>query len=275
MEIQQSKPYAQFITSLGWNVVTDGRQYYYLKRLPFLGALLKIQRVRRLPQLRTLLPILKAQRVARIAIEPDRNISATALKRWRARAAKYVHISRDHFLQTKSIRVDLSTDEDTIFRRFSEAKRRAVRRAAKNGIHVEVTQDINAFIKLKNTSAGFLGFITTYGLDKLWHQFAPHRADILIAYTTERKPVGGIFLLYWQHMAYYWVAGATKEGKKLFAPTLLIWEALRQAKKHGCTAFDFVGVWDERMPDKYHEWKGFTKFKEGFGGTELYYPLIA
>jgi len=59
----------------------------------------------------------------------------------------------------------------------------------------------------------------------------------------------------------------------LFAPTLLVWEALKLAKNRGAKQFDFVGVWDERIPNKFHEWKGFTKFKEGFGGAAQYYPL--
>jgi lipid II:glycine glycyltransferase (peptidoglycan interpeptide bridge formation enzyme) len=37
--------------------------------------------------------------------------------------------------------------------------------------------------------------------------------------------------------------------------------------------FDFVGVWDERKADQHHDWLGFTKFKEGFGGRTFYYPL--
>jgi lipid II:glycine glycyltransferase (peptidoglycan interpeptide bridge formation enzyme) len=69
--------------------------------------------------------------------------------------------------------------------------------------------------------------------------------------------------------------GATKKGKKLFAPTLLVWEALKVSKKRKMKYFDFIGVWDERTPRKNTEWKGFTKFKEGFGGKELYYPMIS
>ena len=67
--------------------------------------------------------------------------------------------------------------------------------------------------------------------------------------------------------------GATKEGKKLFAPPLLVWEALKVSKQRKMKRFDFVGVWDERLPRGNDSWKGFTKFKEGFGGNQVHYPI--
>jgi len=272
MEIQQSKSYSQFITSLGWQVITHHRQYFYLKRLPFVGALLKVQRVTSLPNLKTFVPLLVREHISRLVIEPDSRIHSGDLDRWIAKLPKNISVSRDPYLPTKTIRVDLTADENTIFHRFSEAKRRAVRRAQKNNILIDVTHNIRGLIRTKNISAGFLGFITTHGLDKLWMQFAPTNADTLLAYANN-KCVGGILLLYWNSIAYYWVAGSTKEGKHLFAPTVLVWEALKRAKKHGARSFDFVGVWDERDPKHNHEWKGFTKFKEGFGGHPLYYPF--
>jgi len=119
-----------------------------------------------------------------------------------------------------------------------------------------------------------MGFITTTGIDKLWPLFAPDHASIALAYDKNQMVVGGVLLLHWDNMSYYWIAGATKYGKKLFAPTLLVWEAIRQSKKFKSNWFDFVGVWDERLPREHTEWKGFTKFKEGFGGNTVYYPII-
>jgi len=52
-----------------------------------------------------------------------------------------------------------------------------------------------------------------------------------------------------------------------------VWEALKLSRKKGCTQFDFVGVFDERIQNQFQSWKGFTKFKKGFGGKEIYYPI--
>ena len=64
-------------------------------------------------------------------------------------------------------------------------------------------------------------------------------------------------------------AASSDSGNKNFAPTLLVWEAILLAKKLKLKAFDFEGIYDERFPKAAESWKGFTKFKEGFGGEKV------
>ena len=273
MEIQQSPLYAHYIESLKWAVEKVQGKYLFIKKIPFTGGILKIQRVKSLPPIPKLLPLFRQYNIRTLAVEPDGALQQQFFSRWLKKIPTRVKLNTDYFLPTKTIRVDLTPQPEKIFHAFSETKRRGVRRAQKNGVTVITSDDIKTFIRLKNKSAGFLGSITTFGIDKLWPFFHPDHASILLAHNQTGKPVGGILLLYWDHIAYYWIAGASREGKKLFAPTLLVWCALLAAKKHNCAALDFVGVWDERLPNKNKQWLGFTKFKEGFGGTPLYYPL--
>jgi hypothetical protein len=70
-----------------------------------------------------------------------------------------------------------------------------------------------------------------------------------------------------QNMAFYWHNCSTHDGKKLFAPTLCIWQALKESKKRGLKIFDFEGLWDERFPKLNKGWQGFGRFKEGFRKT--------
>jgi len=243
MEIQQSALYARYIRSLGWVVEKLNGNYIFIKPFPIIGGLAKIQRVIRLPKLTELLPILRKYHVRMLAIEPDSRMKQSLFTRWCRIAGKHIRINQDPFIPTKTIRVDLRASESDIFQRFTEAKRRAVRRAQKNGITVSVTNDIDTLIRLKNRSAGFLGFITTAGATQLWHALPGTQKAVLLACDTENHLVGGIMLITWNQIAYYWIAGALPQGKKLFAPTLLVWEALKTSKHLGCKAFDFVGVW--------------------------------
>lgn len=272
MEIQQSPRYKTYIQTLGWRVITLEGSNIFIRHFPFYGGLAKIQRLVKLPLVTKLIPLLKAHRIRTIAVEPDSSITQSTFSSWCNRLRKYVRLTRTPFLPTKTLLINLQPSEEDIFNNFSEAKRRAVRRALKHGLRVKESVNINDLIRIKNKSAGLFGFITTYGIKKLWNIFAPKHAAILLVYS-DRLLVGGVLLLFWDNTAYYWIAGATREGKKLFAPTLLVWEALKLSRQRGAKQFDFVGAWDERTPNKFYEWIGFTKFKEGFGATPTYYPL--
>lgn len=273
MEVQQTSLYFKYIELLGWKVRKIDGVGIITKNIPFLGGLAKIQRNKHLPKLSLLTPFLKSEHIRTVAPEPDFSVPEKDFQKWARALGKDFKINKSSYLPTKTIRVDLTATEEKIFNRFTEAKRRGVRRALKNEVMIEESHKINDLIKIKNKSAGLFGFITTYGIKELWKIMSPEHASILLAYSPTHKLIGGILLLFIDKLAYYWIAGATSEGKKLFAPTLLVWEALKLSKKHGCRSFDFVGVWDERQPEYFKAWHGFTKFKEGFGGKPIYYPI--
>lgn len=255
----------------GWSAPTVDGVTIFIRSIPLAGVLAKIQRPEILPYIPKLVPLLRSYRVSRVVVEPTQATDPKLFHEYMNRLSKFIPIHHEPFLPTKTILVDLTPSEKEIFKKFTEAKQRAVRRAEKHGIIMKQSKNIQDLVKIKNKSAGLFGEMTTYGLDKLWDAFAPDNAAILLA-VHEEKTVGGVLLLFYDQTAYYWIAGATHEGKKLFAPTLLVWEALIDSKKRGYKNFDFVGVFDERFPKRLTSWKGFTKFKEGFGGTNIYYP---
>lgn len=272
MELQQAPLYFSYIQKLGWMVANVDNVFVIYRHIFLLGGLAKLQRCDRLPNPRKIISFLHTHHIKTFAVEPAASVSQEALDIFCRELRGHVHINTSPFLPTKTLRVDLTPPEETLFHNLSEAKRRAVRRAQKNGVAIEESQDIKSMIRIKSKSAGLFGGITTYGLKELWETFGPMRCAILLARSKE-KLVGGVFLIFWEKTAYYWIVGATREGKRLFVPTLLVWEALKLSKKRGCNQFDFVGAWDERLKNQNTEWKGFTKFKEGFGGRELYYPI--
>lgn len=274
MEVQQSPLYQKYILALGWSVsMIDGTAIFY-RKLPFIGVMAKIQRPMTLPYIPKLVPFLQKLRVRSLLVEPKADEDPNEFKKYIHSLSKFFKIISSPFLPTKTILVDVILSEEKIFSSLEPAKRRAVRRAEKYGISIISSQDIADLIAIKNKAAGAFGSMTTYGIDKLWNIFhKKNQSHILLAKTSEKKVVGGVLLLISGATCYYWIAGATRTGKHMFAPTLLVWEALKFAHSKKCTSFDFVGVWDERTPKQYTEWKGFTKFKEGFGGTAVYYPL--
>lgn len=259
--IHQSDIYAQFMRAIGWVVEEVDGVKIFIKKFPLLPAVMKIQRADKVPDIQKLKSLMKKYRARSISFEPSLN--------FKLQNSNFKLLSNP-YLPTKTIHIDITPPQETIFKRFSEAKQRGVRRAQKGGIKIEESKNIQEFITLKNKTAGVLGFLTTTTVQSLWQAFAPKHAAILVALIS-KKPLAGILLLFHQKTAYYWMAAATREGKKAFAPTLLVWEALKLAKEKGCTTFDFEGIYDERFPKLNKNWLGFTKFKQGFGGKEVNY----
>lgn len=291
-DIHQSALYGQFMRRIGWAVETIDGVNIFIKPFPLVGATIKIQRTDKVPNIDKLQLLAKKYHTRFISFEPSLD--------YKLRTTNY-ELSKSPYLPTKTVHIDLTASAETILKRFSEAKRRAVRRAQKEQVAVEIGNNIDAFIQLKSRSAGFMGFLTTTTLKPLFTTFTPtNQTTVLLAYLrhserseesltnarisnklrdpslalrmTENNPVAGILLLWHNHISYYWIAAATITGKKAFAPTLLVWEALKFAKKNGCTLFDFEGIYDERYPNLNKNWLGFTKFKQGFGGKETYFP---
>ena len=68
---------------------------------------------------------------------------------------------------------------------------------------------------------------------------------------------------------WYGMSGSTEKGRRNFATNLAVWEGMLEGKRRGCRWLDFDGIFDERYGAE--GWKGFTRFKVGFGGEEVTY----
>ncbi|NQV13251.1 MAG: peptidoglycan bridge formation glycyltransferase FemA/FemB family protein [Parcubacteria group bacterium] len=67
--------------------------------------------------------------------------------------------------------------------------------------------------------------------------------------------------------AIYLHGASSYEHRRLMAPHLLQWEAIKEAKKRGLQYYDFGGI-APADADKNHPWSGITRFKQGFSGEE-------
>jgi len=261
MDIRQSNRYAAYIEKIGWKVEECDGVKVFFKNVPFLGPFIKIQRPSKKLSQHTINSIVEKYKPWKLSLEfSTQNNSLQDFS-----------INDSPFLPTKTLHIDLVRPEEKIFQNFSEAKRRAVRRAIKNAIVIKQTDAIGDFIKLKTKDFWPMGYFMKKDIEALWESFYPKNCALLIAYKDD-KPTAGVFLLFHDNTAYYWMATATDEGKKLAAPTLLVWEALKLSKQRRCKVFDFEGVYDERFHKATKKWQGFTKFKQGFGGNVISFP---
>lgn len=263
-DIRQSNEFASFMQDIGWRTEKLSGNRVYIRKFPLFGAFAKCSRPEIPIELTEFKNFIKNNHISTFKIAPNILINNNYLSYKKRLLSWNFKIDIDPFNPTTSIIVDLKRKEEDIFKSFSEAKRRAVRKAIKNGVNIEISDKYNEFIKIRKEHFAPLGFLIVPEMKALWKNFYPQKADLLLAKTRRGKAVAGIFMLYHKQIAYYWYASAFKEGKKLFAPSLLVWEAIKLAKKKGAKILDFEGVVDERFPKASKSWRGFTKFKEGF-----------
>lgn len=278
-DIRQSGLFANYMQDLGWQTEKLDAHFVYLRKFPIMGYFAKIPRPNLPLNLKKIIDFKKSHNIFRLKISPFIEDKDGNFQNYRRQFLNSgFKIDHSPFSSTTNYLVDLNPDENEIFNNFHEAKRRGVRRAEKNGIIVKETDDLDSFIKIRQRQYLTVWFLVGGDMRKLWKKLYPQNAALLLAYQTsginqspQIQAVAGIFLLFYNKIAYYWFASALPIGKKLFAPTLLVWEAIKLAKKRGCKIFDFEGIYDERFPKASESWKGFTKFKEGFGGKKVVY----
>jgi len=270
-DVRQSSGYAQFIKNLGWQVEKLGKGNVFIKKFPLIGSLIKIQRIQPPIPFEEIDKLAKKHRAFQIILEPAFCPSPLT-------PHPNYGLLKSPFIPTKTLILDLKQPENEIFDSFTKNKRRDIRIADRNKLIIkEGTPEEFFFLKKRFLlKRKILPLGTKKEILLLTKAFGPEKSKILIAYRPQSShlpqiPLAGILLLFHDKTAYYWQAAASSEGKKLLAPTLLLWEAIKIAKEKGSEIFDLEGIYDERFPQN-KSWLGFTKFKEGFGGEPLLYP---
>ncbi|KKR10390.1 MAG: Methicillin resistance protein [Microgenomates group bacterium GW2011_GWA2_39_19] len=266
IDLRQTKEYANYMEKIGWQVEKiqnpNVKIQIFIRKIPLLGKVVKIQRPQFISK-ETIDEILISQKPIALYVEPPLLPLFSPL-------SQFSH-SSSCFLPPKTIHIDLKKTEKELLAGMKIKTRYNIKIAKKRGVVVIKSMDIDKFCNLWKSAARKRGMWLPLGkeITSLFESFGLN-AHILLAYHDD-QPLGGILLICTKDICYYMYACSTPEGKKLFAPTLLAWEAIKLAKKKGCKIFDFEGVYDERYSQT-KSWKGFTKFKEGFGGEIATYP---
>jgi len=79
------------------------------------------------------------------------------------------------------------------------------------------------------------------------------------------KVIASNIMTFFGDMVTYVHGSSSDQDRNVMAPYLLQWTIIQQAKNLGYKHYDFYGI-DET------KWPGVTRFKRGFGGTEINYP---
>lgn len=160
--------------------------------------------------------------------------------------------------------IDLTQEEENLFKNLNSSHRRKVRLAMKGGVEISsgIEHARTAYMLVRDTfkrsSLGFMGYpafeqlVTSLG----------ENIRILIAEHLGRVQ-GCVVVPFSMHSAYYVYGGSLPEPAP-GAMNLLHWEAIRLFRKLGVRRYDFVGT--RLDPEKGSKQEGLKTFKERFGG---------
>ncbi len=278
IDIRQSENYAKYTESQGWIVERIENTNYFIKKLPILGSVLKIQRPKKI-NFETIKKIEKKFRVFQTILEPNLSLVVNSVSYiHNSLVANKFKLSKNPFLPTKTIQIDLSQSKENIFRNFSKDCRYSIKR----GEHIETricstNEEIKKFYNAWKKSVNFDRYIPSLdNLIKIKKSFPQNNSLFLTSHNKVGNIIGGAIFTTSSHgdisdyITYYWHGFTNNEGRTSLSQYALLYQGILWAKKNRSRIFDFEGIYDERFPLK--SWLGFTRFKKSFGGTEVSYP---
>jgi len=181
--------------------------------------------------------------------------------------------SNTNILPKDTLFIDLTKDEQQMLMQMKPKTRYNIRISERKGVSVRKAQmsDLNIWYNLYEETCIRNGifidhtdyFKTVLNTDAS-NTHSPAKVELLIA-EFENKPLAAMFLVHTGQRATYLYGASSNENRNLMAPYLLQWEAIRRAKKLGCTEYDMFGIAPYKDPS--HPMYGLYRFKTGFGGN--------
>ena len=265
-DLRQTSQYASYLEKIDWKIERLGNSFAFIKKVPVIGNLIKIQRPEKIST-SLIKSLIREYKPFQIIIEP-KNKSHQSLV-----VSLGYKESKSYFLPSKTIHIDLTRSEKELLAKMHYKTRYNIKKAIRSKLKTKKDNNIESFAEFwQKCAVKQRGMFISQKkeITEMYKAFRKSSHLILISDGTDNTTLAGVLMIQTKNIAYYMFAASTTEGKKLFAPSLAAWEAIKLAKKLKCKIFDFEGIYDERFPLK--SWEGFTRFKNSFGGKTIEYP---
>lgn len=183
-----------------------------------------------------------------------------------------------HFLEKRTLLLDLSGTEDEILSQMKEKGRYNIRLAEKRGVTVRMSDgnenDLAAFFALLSETLsrdGFSGNSLGYYREML-RMLQENDSGGLFVAEKDGEPVAAAIATFVGGTATYYYGASTSDNEKRrdMPAYALQWEMMREGKRRGCSVYDFLGIAPEGKAD--HPLSGVTDFKLKFGGEIRQWP---
>lgn len=262
-DLRQSGKWAKYLSHLGWHI----EKPFFIRKLPLIGSIIKIQRPLVIPPIEKIDETAEKHRALFVKLEPSFAEAPKVLRSFTPDGWP--------LLPSKTIWIDLTPSEEEILTNFSKDSRYSIRRAERNEVEIRSLElevgNLETFYNLLRETGKRKKFWVPPEADlQAKAQAFKGKSTLILAYH-QSELIAGALILFHDQVAYYHHAASNLKGRKLLAPYLIVWEAIRLAKKQGCHTFDLEGIYDHRYKI-YKRWKNISIFKRKFGGKETEYP---
>jgi len=173
-------------------------------------------------------------------------------------------------------KLDITPPEEELLKNMRKTTRYLIRQTLKNqDILVEKSEspsDAIIYHKLNMEVAKrqkFVPFSSEF-IKNEFEIFSKDNQALWFFGKSKEELVAATLIIFWSDIAFYHQAASRDKYAKLSIPYLILWEAIKEAKKRNCKIFDFWGYVDPFKNPK-HPWAGPTLFKMGFGGVKKEY----
>jgi peptidoglycan pentaglycine glycine transferase (the first glycine) len=178
----------------------------------------------------------------------------------------------------RTLVVDISQDEEHILSRMKQKTRYNIRLAAKKGVLVHPSTDLDTFHRLMLVTAerDMFGVHTRDYYQRAFQLFQPQGQCILLLADYQGEPLSALMVFARGQRAWYFFGASGNAHRECMPTYLLQWEAMRWARERGCISYDLWGVpdFDESYLEAHFSERsqglwGVYRFKRGFGGRLL------
>ncbi len=274
----QSKEWGEFREKTGLKVVRDGEIQVTIHKLPYTPWSIGYCPKGPMPdesQVETLKKIACENSCIFIKCEPkvEVGIQLTANGLQQMREMGFVE-GKSLFTKYNFV-LDVTPSTNELLASFKQKTRYNIKVAEKKGVVVSIDDSPEAFeryLELTEETTkrqGFYAHGRTYH-KKMWETL--HGADIahLLVAKYEGQIITTWVLFKYGDTLYYPYGASTREHREVMANNLVMWEAIRLAKKWGLTYLDMWGALGPEA-DPNDPWYGFHTFKSGYGARHVEY----
>jgi len=244
-------------------------RYFYVPRGPELSAEAEINSKFQIPnsksnpndQISKIINLGKEKGIGWIRVEPNCRTLEFIKKNIDYKIEKAPHDMQPR----ETFVIDISKSEEELLSDMKQKTRYNLNLAKKKEIKIIVSREkkhIDEFLRLVEVTSQRDG-ISSHPKEYYRKMIEMIPEENLRLYLAEYsgKIIVANLVVFFQDLAIYLHGSSDNEFRNVMAPYLLQWRQIQDAKKIGCTKYDFGGI---KSGDENNSWKGITKFKKGF-----------